>query len=148
MVVASCAVERDEVVVVAAVHVDAGDDAGCRVDEVDDARCRLTHVRVMTLEVLASCIYRLEMISPCQDEKPIHPRPGFVLQLIYAFSPLSPGIEQGRLHRPSLPTHQRPGCMSQRVLSVLVVIIELGRLLPTESATMHNGAAAVGVFTV
>ena len=26
--------------------------------------------------------------------------------------------------------------MSQRVLSVLVVIIELGRLLPTESATM------------
>ena len=81
MVVASCAVERDEAVVVAAVHVDEGDDAGCRVDEVDDARCRLTHVRVMTLEVLASCIYRLEMISPCQAETPIRPRPGCMLQL-------------------------------------------------------------------
>jgi len=131
-------VERDEAVVAVEVVI----------DEYNDAGCRLTHVRAMMLEVIASCIYRLEMISPCQDEKPIHPRPGFVLQLIYAFSPLSPGIEQGRLHRPSLPTHQRPGCMSQRVLSVLVVIIELGRLLPTESATMHNGAAAVGVFTV
>ena len=48
------------------------------VDEVDDAGCRLTHVRVVMLEVLASCIYRLEMISPCQAEKPIRPQPDCV----------------------------------------------------------------------
>ena len=48
------------------------------VDETDDAGCRLTHVRVMQLEVLASCINRLEMTSPCQAEKPVRPRPDYV----------------------------------------------------------------------
>ena len=40
-------------------------------DEGYDAGCRLTHVRAAMLGVLASCIYRLEMISPCQAKKPI-----------------------------------------------------------------------------
>ena len=42
-------VEPDGAVVVVAVLVDEGDDAGmlALVDEVDDAGCRLTHVRVM-----------------------------------------------------------------------------------------------------
>ena len=61
----AAAVERDEAVVVAAVLVDEGDDAGCR----------LTHVRVMMLVVLASCIYRLDIISPCLAETPIRPLP-------------------------------------------------------------------------
>ena len=48
MVVASAAaLDRDEPVVVAAVLVDEGDDAGYR----------LTHVRVMMLEVLACLVY-------------------------------------------------------------------------------------------
>ena len=56
-------------------------DAAVQVDEDDGDGCRLTHVQViMTLEVLTSCIYRLEIISPCHAEKPIPPRPGCVLQ--------------------------------------------------------------------
>ena len=71
-------VERDEAVVAVEVVI----------DEYNDAGCRQTNFRAMMLEVISSCIHRLEMISPCQDEKPIHPRPGFVLQLIYVFSSL------------------------------------------------------------
>ena len=62
-------VERDEAVVVAAVPVDEGDDAGCR----------LTHARVNMLEVLTPCLYRLEMISPSQGDKTNSSRPGCVL---------------------------------------------------------------------
>ena len=43
---------------------------------------RLTHVRVMILEVLAPGIYRLETVSPCQAEKPIHSRSGSMLQRV------------------------------------------------------------------
>ena len=99
-----------------------------------DAGCRPTHVRVMMLEVLARCIYRLEINYPCQAEKPICPRPGCVLQFIQVFSSLL--SNEGDCHRPSLPIRQRPGCSPQRVLGLLVVIIERGRLLPTESAIM------------
>ena len=61
--------------------IDVECDAAVQVDEDDGDGCRLTHVQViMTLEVLTSCIYRLEIISPCHTEKPIPPRPGCMLQ--------------------------------------------------------------------
>ena len=34
----------------------------------------LTHVRVLVLYVLSPCIYRLDMISPCQTETLSRPR--------------------------------------------------------------------------
>ena len=54
------------------------------VDEADDAGCRPTHFRVMMSEVIASCIYRLEMILPCKDKKLIRPRPDCVV--CYSFN--------------------------------------------------------------
>ena len=51
------------------------------VDEVD-AGCRLTCVRVMVLELLASYIDHLEMVSLRQAEKLIRPRYGCASQLL------------------------------------------------------------------
>lgn len=61
---------RDEAVVVGAVLADGGDDDGCR----------LMHVRLMVVDVLASCIHRLEVNSRCQAKKPTRPQRGCLLQ--------------------------------------------------------------------
>ena len=81
MVIASAAaVEGDEAVVLAGVLVvrRLRFRMSTLVDEVEDAGCRLSHVRVVMLEVLVSFVYRLEMLSPCQAERPIRPRPDCV----------------------------------------------------------------------
>ena len=52
--------------------------AAVLVDEGDEAGCRLTDASAIILEVLASCIYLQQMISPCQAETPISKRSGCV----------------------------------------------------------------------
>ena len=97
VVVVSAAVVDDDDAPVAIVDVEH--DARVRVDEDDGAGRGLTHVRVMILGMLASCIYRLEMISPCQAEEPIRARHECICGTVHKHF-LVAILERGRLPPP------------------------------------------------
>ena len=141
--IAVSVVDKDDGAPVAIVDVEH--DARVRVDEDDGAGRGLTHVRVMILGMLASCIYRLEMISPCQAEEPIRARHECICGTVHKHF-LVAILERGRLP-PTTSANSRttglhataPSRSSHRDSYMRIIVAD---------RSCHYGADAVGAFAV